>query len=134
MNNLSVENLAKNYDERQLFENLTFGLEQGQKAALVGVNGCGKSTLLKIIAGIEPPDRGEVSFRKGVRVAMVPQSPEFDDQDNIVQAVFAEDIDELNVIRDYEMAIHKATVDPENAPDLTDVLERMDQLLSLIHI
>ncbi|WP_421889903.1 ABC-F family ATP-binding cassette domain-containing protein [Marinoscillum sp.] len=128
MNNLSVENLAKNYDERQLFENLTFGLEQGQKAALVGVNGCGKSTLLKIIAGIEPPDRGEVSFRKGVRVAMVPQSPEFDDNDNIVQAVFAEDIEELNVIRDYEIAIHKATVDPENAPDLTDVLERMDQL------
>ncbi len=112
----------------QLFENLTFGLEQGQKAALVGVNGCGKSTLLKIIAGIEPPDRGEVSFRKGVRVAMVPQSPEFDDNDNIVQAVFAEDIEELNVIRDYEIAIHKATVDPENAPDLTDVLERMDQL------
>jgi len=128
MNNLSVENLAKNYDERQLFENLTFGLEQGQKAALVGVNGCGKSTLLKIIAGIEPPDRGEVSFRKGVRVAMVPQSPEFDDNDNIVQAVFAEDIEELNVIRDYEIAIHKATVDPENAPELTDVLERMDQL------
>lgn len=128
MNNLSVENLAKNYDERQLFEGLTFGLDQGQKAALVGVNGCGKSTLLRIIAGLEPADRGEVSFRKGVRVSMVPQNPEFDDQDNIVQAVFSEDIDELNVIRDYEMAIHKATVDPEHAPDISPLIERMDQL------
>ncbi|MEQ9302503.1 MAG: ABC-F family ATP-binding cassette domain-containing protein [Marinoscillum sp.] len=128
MNHLSVENLAKSFDERQLFKELTFGLDQGQKAALVGVNGCGKSTLLKIIAGLEVPDRGEVSFRKGVRVAMVPQNPDFDDADNIVQAVFAEDIDELNVVRDYEIALHKATNDPENAPDITPLIERMDQL------
>ena len=128
MNHLSVENLAKSYDSRQLFEGLTFGLDQGQKAALVGVNGCGKSTMMKIIAGLEPPDRGEVSFRKGVRVAMVPQNPDFDSGDNIVQAVFAEDIEELNVVRDYEIALHKATIDPENAPDITPLIERMDQL------
>ncbi len=128
MNHLSVENLAKSYDSRQLFEGLTFGLDQGQKAALVGVNGCGKSTMMKIIAGLEPPDKGEVSFRKGVRVAMVPQNPEFDSEDNIVQAVFAEDIEELNVVRDYEIALHKATIDPENAPDITPLIERMDQL------
>ncbi len=128
MNNLSVENLAKNFDEKQLFDQLTFGLDQGQKAALVGVNGCGKSTLLKIIAGLEKPDRGAVSFRKGIRVAMVPQSPEFDDNDDVVQAVFAEDIEELNVIRDYEMALHLATVDPHNAPDISPLLERMDNL------
>lgn len=128
MNYLSVEGLAKNYDERQLFENLTFGLEQGQKAALVGVNGCGKSTLLKILAGLEVPDRGAVSFRKGIRVSILPQNPVFEDKDNVVQAVFSEDIDELNVIRDYEMALHKATIDPMNAPDITPMLERMDQL------
>ncbi|HCX24011.1 MAG: ABC transporter [Flammeovirgaceae bacterium] len=128
MNHLSVENLAKSYDSRQLFEGLTFGLDQGQKAALVGVNGCGKSTLMKIIAGLEPPDKGEVSFRKGVRVSMVPQNPDFDEDDNIVQAVFAEDIEELNVVRDYEIALHKATIDPDNAPDITPLIERMDQL------
>lgn len=128
MNHLSVENLAKSFDSRQLFEGLTFGLDQGQKAALVGVNGCGKSTLMKIIAGLEPTDRGEVSFRKGVRVAMVPQNPDFDENDNIVQAVFAEDIEELNVVRDYEMALHQATIDPDNAPDITPLIERMDQL------
>ena len=128
MNQLSVENLAKSYDSRQLFEGLTFGLDQGQKTALVGVNGCGKSTLMKIIAGLEPTDRGEVSFRKGIRVAMVPQNPDFDDQDNIVQAVFSEDIPELNVVRDYEIALHKATVDPENAPDITPLIEEMDRL------
>ncbi|MEP0369253.1 MAG: ABC-F family ATP-binding cassette domain-containing protein [Cyclobacteriaceae bacterium] len=128
MNYLSVEGLAKSYDERQLFENLTIGLDQGQKAALVGVNGCGKSTLLKIIAGLEKPDKGVVSFRKGIRVSILPQNPVFEDSDNVVQAVFSEDIDELNVIRDYEIALHKATIDPENAPDISPLLERMDQL------
>lgn len=128
MNYLSVEELAKSYDERQLFEGLTFGIEQGQKAALVGVNGCGKSTLLKIIAGLETPDRGVVSFRKGVRLSILPQNPEFEDTDNVVQAVFAEDIEELNVIRDYEMALHKATIDPEHAPDISPLLESMDRL------
>lgn len=128
MNYLSVEGLAKSYDERQLFENLTIGLDQGQKAALVGVNGCGKSTLLKIIAGLEKPDRGVVSFRKGIRVSILPQNPIFEDSDNVVQAVFSEDIDELNVIRDYELALHKATIDPDNAPDISPLLERMDQL------
>ncbi|MFT6868504.1 MAG: ATP-binding cassette subfamily F protein uup [Cyclobacteriaceae bacterium] len=128
MNYLSVEDLAKSYDERQLFENLTMGLEQGQKAALVGVNGCGKSTLLKIIAGLEKPDRGVVSFRKGITVSILPQNPVFNDGDNVVQAIFSEDIDELNVIRDYEIALHKATVDPMNAPDISPLLDRMDQL------
>ncbi len=128
MNYLSVEGLAKSYDERQLFSDLTFGLDQGQKAALVGVNGCGKSTLMKIIAGLETPERGSVSFRNGVRVSILPQNPEFNDSDNVVQAVFAEDIAELNVIRDYEMALHKSAIDPDNAPDITPLLEKMDQL------
>lgn len=128
MNHLSVENLAKSYDERQLFENASFGLDQGQKAALVGVNGCGKSTLLKIVAGLEVPDRGEVSFRSGIKVSILPQNPLFDEDDNVVQAVFSEDIEELNVIRDYGLAMHQITVDPENAPDITPLIEEMDRL------
>ncbi|MFT7239160.1 MAG: ATP-binding cassette subfamily F protein uup [Cyclobacteriaceae bacterium] len=128
MNYLSVEGLAKSYDERQLFENLTFGLEQGQKAALVGVNGCGKSTLLKIIANLETPDRGAVSFRKGIKFSFLPQNPHFVDEDRIVQAVFGEDVEELNVIRDYEIALQMAAEDPENAPDISVLIEKMDQL------
>ncbi len=128
MNYLSVENLAKSYDEKQLFEGLTFGLEQGQKAALVGVNGCGKSTLLKVIAGIEAPDRGEVSFRKGIRVSMLRQHPDYHENATILEAVFSDDIEELNVIRDYELAMFKTESDPTNAPDLTEILTKMDAL------
>ena len=128
MNYLSVEGLTKSYDEKQLFENIGFGLDQGQKAALVGVNGVGKSTLLRVISGKETPDRGIVSFRKGLTVSMLHQHPEFNPQEKIIEAVFAEDKEELNVIRDYEIALHKTETDPSNAPDLTPILERMDSL------
>ena len=128
MNYLSVEELSKSYDEKKLFENITFGLDQGQKAALVGVNGTGKSTLMKVIAGIEAPDKGIVSFRKGLTISMLAQHPDFNPDEKIIEAVFSEEKEELNVIRDYEQAMFKTEHDPENAPDLTPILERMDAL------
>jgi len=128
MNYLSVEELSKSYDEKQLFEGLTFGLEQGQKAALVGVNGCGKSTLLRVVAGLESPEKGIVSFRKGLRISMLRQHPTFDENDTVLQSVFSDDQEELKVIRDYELAILKMETDPENAPDISPLIERMDAL------
>ncbi|MEM9337668.1 MAG: ABC-F family ATP-binding cassette domain-containing protein [Bacteroidota bacterium] len=128
MNYLSVEGLTKSYDEKQLFNEITFGLDQGQKAALVGVNGTGKSTLLKVVAGIESPDRGVVSFRKGLTISMLTQHPEFNEDETILEAVFSEEKEELNVIRDYELALLKTETDPENAPDLTPIIEKIDLL------
>ncbi|MEM6641771.1 MAG: ABC-F family ATP-binding cassette domain-containing protein [Bacteroidota bacterium] len=128
MNFLSVEGLTKSYDEKQLFEQISFGLDQGQKAALVGVNGIGKSTLLKVIAGKESQDQGIVSFRKGLIVSMLDQHPEFEPADKIIEAVFSEEKEELNVIRDYELALHKIETDPTNAPDITPLIEKMDAL------
>ena len=101
MNYLSAENLAKSFDERQLFENLTFGIDQGRKVALVGVNGCGKSTLLKIIAGLETQDQGEISFRKGIKVAMLVQTPVFDDEDTVEESIFEGEDAVLKLIKDY---------------------------------
>ena len=128
MNHLSVEELSKSYDEKQLFEGLTFGLEQGQKAALVGANGCGKSTLLRVVAGLETPEKGRVSFRKGLRISMLRQHPVFDENDTVLQSVFSDDQEELKVICDYELALLKMETDPENAPDLSPLIERMDSL------
>jgi ATP-binding cassette subfamily F protein uup len=128
MNYLSIEKLSKNYDEKQLFENINFGIDKGQKVALVGVNGCGKSTLMKIIAGLETPDQGEISFRDGIRVVMLPQNPVFNDNDTVVEAIFDETIAELRLIRDYEVALHKATNGAENHEELSKLMEKMDDL------
>src|SRR5882672_3199563 len=74
---LSCESVGKAYGTRSLFDDLTFGLFEGDQAGLVGPNGSGKSTLLKILAGVETPDGGARSLRGGVRVGYVPQDPVF---------------------------------------------------------
>src|SRR6266542_3080441 len=72
---LSCEAVGKAYGTRSLFEELSFGLFEGDQAGLVGPNGSGKSTLLRILAGLDSPDRGTRSVRGGVRVGYVPQDP-----------------------------------------------------------
>ena len=128
MNYLSVERLTKSFDEKQLFEEITFGLDQGQKAALVGVNGCGKSTLLKVIAGLLHPNSGEVTFRKGISLSILTQNPEFADEDTVMQAVFSKDREELKAIRNYESALMKMEKNPESVVDLSPFIEQMDAL------
>ena len=128
MNYLSVERLTKSFDEKQLFEEITFGLEQGQKVALVGVNGCGKSTLLKVIAGLLYPNSGEVTFRKGISLSILTQNPEFADGDTVMQAVFSKDREELKAIRNYESALLKMEKNPEAGVDLSPFIEQMDAL------
>ncbi|NCC35163.1 MAG: ABC-F family ATP-binding cassette domain-containing protein, partial [Chloroflexia bacterium] len=74
---LSVGNLGKYYGAEQIFQDLSFQVARGDKAALVGVNGAGKSTLLKIIAGLEAPDSGQVAAARGLRVAYLAQEVRF---------------------------------------------------------
>jgi ATP-binding cassette subfamily F protein uup len=74
---LSCEAVSKAYGTRSLFDDLSFGLFEGDQVGLVGPNGSGKSTLLRILAGVMLPDRGSRSLRTGVRVGYVPQDPAF---------------------------------------------------------
>ena len=75
MNLLSADNVSRRYGERHLFEHIQFGLSQGDKVALVARNGAGKSSLLRILAGIEPPDEGQVARRKGIKIGYLEQEP-----------------------------------------------------------
>jgi ATP-binding cassette subfamily F protein uup len=86
---LSCEAISMAYGTRSLFDNLSFGLFEGDQAGLVGPNGSGKSTLLKILAGITTPDRGSRSLRGGVSVGYVPQDPVFEPGRTVEEVVLA---------------------------------------------
>lgn len=75
---LSCRELSKTFGARPLFEGLSFGLFEGERAGLIGPNGAGKSTLLKILAGLETPDGGEVAFRRGLKIHYVAQQDRFE--------------------------------------------------------
>lgn len=87
MNILSVENISKSFGEKILFENVSFGIQQGQKMALVAKNGAGKSTLLRIITGKDKADTGKVVSRNDVHIVMLDQESIFDPKTNLAQAV-----------------------------------------------
>jgi ATP-binding cassette subfamily F protein uup len=102
MNLLSVSKLEKIGREATLFSDITFGLDEGDKAALIGKNGTGKSTLLGCVAGTVVPDSGIVVLNKAAGVSFLPQNPVFDPGDTIRDHVFKSDSPKLHVIRDYE--------------------------------
>lgn len=128
MNYLSVENISKRFDEKVLLEKVSFGIDQGQKAALVGINGSGKSTLLKIIAGLETPENGLVTFRNGISMAFLSQNPEFDPNATILEAIFDSDNEMLQTIKEYEYVIFESQHDPKMQDRLSDLMEAMDAM------
>ena len=102
VNILSINNLAKIGREKPLFTQVSFGIQEGEKAALIGRNGTGKSTLLATIAGILQPDEGSVVLNKEAGVSYLPQNPEFNAQNTIREHIFKSNSPKLKLIREYE--------------------------------
>ncbi len=103
---LSCQNLSKSFGARPLFENLSFGLFEGERTGLIGPNGTGKSTLIKILAGLDKPDSGIISARKGLRVGYLAQQDRFEDtkEDLDVRTALAKGLEGLG-LEDYEVDI-----------------------------
>ena len=122
MNYLSVENIAKSYGERVLFENISFGINQGQKIGFVAKNGTGKTSLLNILSGKDTPDSGIVTFRKNLNVAFLSQEPNLKAELTVEETIFSSSTPVLKVIEAYE----KALLHPEETDSYQKAFDAMD--------
>ena len=123
MNYLSVANISKSFADKTLFEEVSFGLDQGQKTAVVGINGSGKTTLFKILMGLEQPDSGDFNFNKQIKVRMLEQEPKISEHYSILDYVLSGDDEISTTVRKYEYAV--STGDQES---LDILLPKMDEL------
>ena len=106
-NVLSVENLTKSYGERVLFEDITFGVQAGERVALIARNGSGKSTLLRAVCELEPADSGRVVFASGVRHGHLRQELDLVAEATILDTLYIGDSPAVKAMRDYERATHQ---------------------------
>jgi len=131
MHLLSVEHISKSYGEKVLFEDVNFGVEEGQKIGIIGVNGTGKSTLLKVIAGIEPADEGKVSIANHVVIRMLSQDPQFKEGETALEHVLGGDSPQFQAFTMYREAMELVELNPSNEDAQQQLMEanaRMDEL------
>lgn len=87
MNILNIEHISKIYGEKVIFEDASFGVQEGDKVGIIGINGTGKSTLLKMLAGEEVPQTGQIIMQNNVRLAYLPQNPQFPENATILSYI-----------------------------------------------
>ena len=124
MNYLSVQDLGKSYGVQTLFKGLNFGVDQGQKVALVARNGTGKTTILRALAGVEPADTGEIVYRKGIQVAFLKQESDFGDAKTVFEAIYESENPILLAIRAYEAAL----LNPDDTNIFQKAFDQMDRM------
>ncbi len=88
MNLINVEKVSKSYVEKILLNNISFGINEGDKIGFIGINGTGKTTLLKILAGIEEPDSGKIIRNNNINIEYLPQNIDFDPSAKVIEQVF----------------------------------------------
>ena len=124
MNYLSVQDLGKSYGIQTLFKGLNFGVDQGQKVALVARNGTGKTTILRALAGVEPADTGEIVYRKGIQVAFLKQESDFGNAKTVFEAIYESENPILLAIRAYEAAL----LNPDDTIVFQKAFDQMDRM------
>ncbi|MFT5886503.1 MAG: ATP-binding cassette subfamily F protein uup [Arcticibacterium sp.] len=127
MNYLSADGVGRDLGERWLFKDLTFGILQGEKVALIGSNGSGKTTLMDMITGITETDGGEININKNIRVGYLDQDPDFDGHLTVMETIFYAENEITTAIKNYEIATSTNDIDlMSSAIETLDALQAWD--------
>ena len=133
MNLITLENISKSYSEKILVDNISLGINEGEKIGIIGVNGTGKSTFLKIIAGVEEPDSGTVTKGNRVRIEYLSQSPNYDENATVIEQVFRGNSEEMSLLRDYEEVLEEISKNPSNE-DLNNKLIKLQGKIDALNL
>ncbi|XDD48937.1 ABC-F family ATP-binding cassette domain-containing protein [Leptospira sp. WS92.C1] len=129
MNLISVDKISKEIGEKVLFNQISFGINEGEKIGILGINGSGKSTLLKMLAGLDVPDSGQILKNKILQISVLSQSPTFDPEHTILEHIFFSQSPVLGTIRAYEAVCEKMeSGDPEVEKEFNVIHQEMDRL------
>ena len=138
---LQVENLSKSYGDVVLFKNISLGILEGQKVALIAKNGTGKTSLLEIMAGNDQADSGSVTKQGGLSVGYLPQDPKFDMSKRVIDQIFISDNLKTQTIREYESAMQsndklrmERAINAMDAADAWEYEQQIKQILTELKI
>ncbi len=123
MSILTLQNIKKDFGIKEILRDASFSIEPNDKVGLIGVNGSGKSTLLKMIAGIEPTDGGQRLVKSGARIIYLPQQPEINENFTVIDQVFADSGEQMQLVREYEDLSHKIAL--AEGSDLEALMSRL---------
>lgn len=126
MSIISTEQLGHSFNDRWLFKDLHFGLQKGDRVALVGINGTGKSTLLKLLAEEFPPQEGRVVKERGIRIGYLPQEPDFTGISTINDFIYSSENEQQQLIKEYEQLLESKNIDTKKLEQLTDKITALD--------
>ena len=131
MNFISIESISKSYGIKKLFDQVSFGIQDGDSIGLLGVNGTGKSTLLKIVAGLIEPDSGTIFVNNQITIEYLAQNPQFDENGTVLDQIFTGTTSLIQTIKEYEQIMQLLNMDPNNSQlqkHFTLLTEKMDAL------
>ena len=120
---LNIENISKAYTDRLLIDDISFGIYEGDKIGLIGVNGTGKTTLLKVLAGVEVPDSGRIIRSNNVNIEYLPQNIDIDPNAKVMEQVFKGSSENMQILRRYQKAISNPNTSKEEIISLSQEMD-----------
>ncbi|EQA54576.1 ABC-F family ATP-binding cassette domain-containing protein [Leptospira kmetyi] len=129
MNLISVDKISKEIGAKVLLDQISFGINEGEKIGILGINGSGKTTLLKMLAGLDVPDSGQILKNKILQTSVLSQSPSFDPDHSILEHIFSSPSPLLKTVRSYEAVCERLeSGDSDVEEEYNRLMQEMDRL------